>query len=340
MKTTFVLAVVAIALSAGRSTAQLEPISERYVKYEVLIPMRDGARLFTNVYIPKDRTKSYPIMLNRTPYSAGPYGPTSFRSGLGPSQGFSDEGYIFAYQDVRGKFLSEGEFTDVRPQLSENSRNKGIDESTDTYDTIDWLVKSIPANNGRVGIWGISYPGFYAAVGAIHNHPALRAASPQAPVTNWFLGDDFHHNGAMFLMDTLSFVSGFGPARPYPTTSPRGQINLPYSDPLKFYTDMEPLSNVDDIHFKGKIAFWGDMINHPTYDAFWQARNTTDKFYGVKTAVMTVGGWYDAEDLHGALHTYAGIEKMNPGITNTLVMGPWSHGGWSRGPGNRFGDID
>ncbi|MEP6755877.1 MAG: CocE/NonD family hydrolase [Chthonomonadales bacterium] len=333
------LIAVMILAVALKGNAQLAPISERYVKYELYIPMRDGVRLFSNVYIPIDRTKTYPIMLNRSPYSASPYGPTAIRGSLGPSNHFSDDGYIFVYQDVRGKYLSEGNFLDVRPQLPEAFRNKGIDESTDTYDTIDFLVKTLPANNGRVGIWGISYPGFYAAVGSIHSHPALKAASPQAPVTNWFMGDDFHHNGALFLMDSVSFISSFGPARPVPTTNPKGQIPLPPTEGAQFYKEVTPLSKVNTDYFKGKIAFWNDMVAHTTYDSYWQARNTTDKFYGVKTAVLTVGGWYDAEDLHGALHTYSGIEKMNPGATNMIVMGPWSHGGWSRGPGDRFGDI-
>jgi putative CocE/NonD family hydrolase len=315
-------------------------IREHYTKMELRIPMRDGVKLFTNVYVPKDTGQPYPIMLIRTPYSVAPYGQDAYRDTLGPSPKFGEEGFIFAYQDVRGKLLSEGEFVNMRPQKPTGASSQEIDESTDTYDTIDWLIKNLPNNNGKVGIWGISYPGFYAAAGVINSHPALKAASPQAPIADWFVGDDFHHNGALFLIDAFSFLSGFGPARPAPSIQgPPGVSFNTANDAYRFYLDLGPLPNVNENYFNHRIAFWDDMMEHGTYDAFWKARNLAPNLKGVKAAVMTVGGWFDAEDLHGALKVYKAIEKQNPGIQNRLVMGPWPHGGWSRGTGDKFGDI-
>jgi len=202
------------ALAAPPSTAPAGP----YVKHEFQIPMRDGVKLFTSVYVPRDVSRPHPIMLLRTPYSVAPYGPDRQRDELGPSQHFTDARYIFAYQDVRGRFMSEGEFVNMRPHRPVKTSKIDIDESTDTFDTIDWLVKNVANNNGRVGMWGVSYPGFYAAAGMIDSHPALKAVSPQAPIADWFVGDDFHHNGAFFLFDAFDFFSVFGLPRTGPTT--------------------------------------------------------------------------------------------------------------------------
>ncbi|MCI0487243.1 MAG: CocE/NonD family hydrolase [Blastocatellia bacterium] len=310
-----------------------------YTKSEHQIPMRDGVKLFTSVYAPKDTSRTYPIMLFRTPYSVRPYGPNEYRESVGPSELFAREGYIFVYQDVRGKYMSEGEYMNVRPHNPNKRSRSDIDESSDTYDTIEWLVKNIPNNNGRAGIWGISYPGFYATMGAIDSHPALKAASPQAPVTEWFIGDDFRHNGALFLSHAFGFFSSFGQPRKGLTTDGISRFDPGTPDGYKFFLELGPLANADKKYFKGNIEFWKELTEHDAYDAFWKSRTPLPHLKNVKTAVMTVGGWFDAEDVYGPLKTYEAIEKNNPGAYNILVMGPWYHGGWSRADGDLLGDI-
>jgi putative CocE/NonD family hydrolase len=334
----FVALSILLAL-AGRAPAQgLEYVQSHYTKFEYRIPMRDGARLFTAVYVPKDDSVAYPILMTRTPYTVGPYGADRYKTDLGPSPLFGKEGYAFVYQDVRGRYLSEGEFMDVRPHNPKKGP-KDIDESTDTYDTIDWLVKHVPNNNGRVGLWGISYPGFYTAAGMIDAHPALKAASPQAPIADWFVGDDFHHNGCLFLPHAFNFLSGFGRPRPEPTTKspPRFEHGTP--DGYDFFLRMGPLGNADSRYLKGDVAFWREITRHGNYDEFWQARNLRPHLKDIKPAVMTVGGWFDAEDLFGALETFKSVRRNKPVSANHLVMGPWSHGGWSRSDGDALGPV-
>lgn len=333
------LLLVACLTSVPVSRAQTEAdVKDQYTKLEQQITMRDGVKLFTSIYLPKDRSKKYPIMLNRTPYSVGPYGPNEFRTSVGPSLLFQKERYIFVYQDVRGRLMSEGDYVNVRPHNPAKT-GKAVDESSDTWDTIDWLVKNLPNNNGRVGMWGISYPGFYTTMGIIDAHPALKAASPQAPIADWFIGDDFHHNGTLFLPHAFNFLSGFGLPRPVPTTEfpPRFEHGTP--DGYKFFLEMGPVANADKKYLKGRVAFWNEMLAHPNYDEYWQARSTLPHLKSVRPAVMTVGGWFDAENLYGALNTYKAIERMNTGARNTLVMGPWFHGGWSRSDGEFLGNV-
>jgi putative CocE/NonD family hydrolase len=310
-----------------------------YTKTEQLIPMRDGVKLFTAIYTPKDQSQSYPIMLNRTPYTVFPYGPNAYKEALGPSEHFQKEKFIFVYQDVRGKFMSEGDFVDMRPYKATKAGPKDIDETTDTYDTIEWLVKNLPNNNGRVGMWGISYPGFYTSMGVIDAHPALKAASPQAPIADWFIGDDFHHNGALFLPHAFNFFSSFGKPRPKSTTEFPERFVHGTPDGYRFFLDLGPLANANTKYLKGEVAFWNDLMNHPNYDDYWQSRNIRPHLRNIKPAVMTVGGWFDAENLFGALNTYKTIESTNPGARNTLVMGPWFHGGWSRSDGDLLGSV-
>ncbi|MEJ2635386.1 MAG: CocE/NonD family hydrolase [Calditrichia bacterium] len=315
-------------------------LQRHYNKHEYRIPMRDGITLFTAVFTPKDTSQDFPIMLERTPYSVAPYGNDRFPENIGPWLHLAEEGFIFVFQDVRGRFMSEGDYVNMRPYNPHKKSNKDIDESSDTYDTIDWLVKNIPRNNGRVGMWGISYPGFYAAMGTIDAHPALKAVCPQAPIANWFVGDDFHHNGAFNLPLAFGFFTAFGVPREHLTTHwpPRFDFGTP--DGYRFYLDMGPLPNANKKYLKGKIPFWNDLMKHGTYDKFWQVRNTLQYFHHIKPAVMTVGGWFDAEDCYGALRTYQAIEANNPGIFNILIMGPWYHGGWVRSDGERLGDIN
>ena len=311
-----------------------------YTKSEHMIPMRDGVKLFLAVYSPKDTSQKYPILLSRTPYSCSPYGREAYKATIGPSQLFQKEGYIIVYQDVRGAWMSEGTYVNMRPQNDHKNKPADIDESSDTYDTIDWLVKNIPNNNGRVGMWGISYPGFYTAVGAIDAHPALKAASPQAPISDWFIGDDFHHNGTLFLPHAFNFFASFGRSRPKPTaTSNDKRFNHGTPDGYKFFLEMGSLANADKKYLHGEIGYWNEMMEHPHYDAYWQSRNTRPHLRNIKPAVMTVGGWFDAEDLFGALNTYKSVEKQSPGAYNILVMGPWFHGGWSRGDGEGLGNV-
>jgi putative CocE/NonD family hydrolase len=318
-----------------------EYIAANYTKREVLIPMRDGVKLFTSIYEPKDKSVQYPILMVRTPYQVAPYGET-IKNILGPNRLYAKEGYIFVYQDVRGRWMSEGQFEDVRPDI-ENKTSKDIDESTDTYDTIEWLVKNVANNNGRAGIYGISYPGFYASAGSIDSHPALKACSPQAPVSDWFRGDDMHHNGALFLAQNYRFFSNFGQPRPTPTADEKylkewkGRLT---NDGYNLFLELGGLKETADNYEKAlgiRIKFWDEMMAHPNYDQYWKDRNILPKLKNIKCATMTVGGWYDNEDLYGALHTYQAIEKQNPGIFNVLVVGPWDHGGWAGRDGDWLG---
>jgi len=317
-----------------------EAVLAGYTKYEYRIPMRDGVKLFTSVYVPKDDSKQYPMLMMRTPYSVGPYGIDQYKDHLGPSAAFAKEGYIFVYQDVRGRWMSEGEFVNMRPH---NPRKgpKDFDESTDTYDTIEWLLKTVKNHNGKVGQWGISYPGFYTAAGMIDAHPALKAVSPQAPINDWFVGDDFHHNGVLFLPHCFNFMANFGKPRPEPTTKfPYLKFEHGTPDGYDFFLKMGSLYNADKNYLKGEVAFWNEAMSHGTYDEFWKARNLRPHLKDIKPAVLTVGGWFDAENLFGALETYKNVEKQSPGHpANTLVMGPWVHGGWSGGDGDKLGDV-
>ncbi|MFN7117796.1 MAG: CocE/NonD family hydrolase [Saprospiraceae bacterium] len=315
-------------------------VREHYNKIERMIPMRDGIKLFTAIYIPKDisSTNKYPILMTRTPYSCAPYGEDSYSPRLTQYAHLAREGYIFVFQDVRGKFMSEGEFVDVRPYIA-NKKNNETDESSDTYDTVDWLIKNIANNNGNVGIHGISYPGFYTSASIPDAHPAIKAVSPQAPVTDWFMGDDFHHNGAFFLMDAFAFYYSFGQPRTGPTQEFAPGFEFPTQDNYKFYLETGALKNFTNNYMKG-IKFWNDLMQHPNLDDFWKARNARNYLKNVKPAVLVVGGLFDAEDTFGAWYTYNAIEKQDPNAKNSVVMGPWCHGCWSRDRGDFLGNVN
>jgi putative CocE/NonD family hydrolase len=317
-----------------------EYIRAHYTKYEYQIPMRDGVKLFTAVYVPKESAATYPMLLIRTPYSVAPYGPDKYPDSLRPGALYAQSGYIFVYQDVRGRWMSEGEYVNVRPHNPAKVKPTDIDESSDTYDTVEWLIKNVKGNNGKVGITGISYPGFYAVCGMIDAHPAVKAVSPQAPVSEWFIGDDFHHNGCLFLPHCFNFMYGFGKNRPEPTKKgDRVRFDHETPDGYKFFLEMGPLKNADAKYYKGEIAFWKEVMAHGTYDDFWKARNIRQHVKGIKPAVLTVGGWFDAENLFGALEIFKHAEANNPPEYNHLVMGPWDHGGWSRPGGDHLGDV-
>jgi len=317
-----------------------EWLRERLTKHEVYISMRDGVRLFTSFYVPRDTSRTYPILLRRTPYNSEPRGEEGYTPALMFNADLIEEGYILAFQDVRGRYMSEGEFLDVRPHNPDKRGDSDIDESSDTWDTIEWLVDNVPHNCGRVGIMGVSYPGFYATMSLPDAHPALKAVSPQAPVTNWFIGDDFHHNGAFFLMDAFSFYSSFGRPRPEPTRRGQGGFQWPNQDNYEFFLELGPIENVETEYFGDSISFWPDLMSHPDYDDFWKARDPLPHLKDIHPAVLVVGGWFDAEDLWGPLNTYEAIETQNPPTTeNRLLMGPWSHGQWAGDEGDNLGNV-
>lgn len=318
------------------SFAQTKPaddVKENYNKIERYITMRDGVKLFTSIYIPKDASASnkYPIMMQRTCYGVAPYGEDKMRSSLGPSEFMMKEKYIFVYQDVRGRWMSEGQWTNMTPVIENKKSKKDVDEGSDTYDTIDWMIKNIPNNNGKIGLWGISYPGFYTAVGLTANHPALKASSPQAPISDfWF--DDFHHNGA-FVQSYFFTYPVFGVQKTENTAKAwYKMIDAKTKDGYQFGLDLGPLKNADKYYADN--FFWQETVNHPNYDEFWQKRNLLPHLKNVTPAVMTVGGWFDAEDLRGPLAIYKTIEKNNPKAYNIIVEGPFGHGRWSRETGH------
>jgi putative CocE/NonD family hydrolase len=319
---------------------QVTDVRQKYDKKEVYITMRDGVRLFTSVYTPKNVSVSHPILINRTPYDIEPGGPDSFNYFMQAYSRYVDEDYIIVLQDVRGKYMSEGTFEDIRPIVPNKKNSKETYETTDTWDTVDWLVKNISNNNGNVGIFGISYPGFYSTMGIINSHPAVKAVSPQAPVSEWFLGDDFHHNGAFFQLDCFGFFYSNGHPHHKPTRTGNPGFIWPTSDNYDFFLSMGAIRNIAPKYFGDSIKFWNDAFDHPDYDEFWKSRNPLSFLTNVKPAVMTVGGWFDAEDLYGTLHTYKAIEKQNPqSVKNFLVMGPWSHGQWASGDARNLGNI-
>jgi putative CocE/NonD family hydrolase len=315
-------------------------IVENYYKIEQLIPMRDGVRLHTSIYIPKDTSEKHPFLMYRTPYSCAPYGEKNWMPLWNSfARYYMREGYILVYQDVRGRWMSEGEFMDIRPFNPNKTKSTDIDEASDTYDAIEWLLKNIPNNNGRVGVGGISYPGFYATMAALSNHPALKAVSPQAPVTDWFFGDDWHHNGALMLMDTYNFYTHFGYPRPVPVSTSLKTLEVNLSDNYQFYLETGAIKNFNEKYLHDSLAFWNEMFAHPYYDDWWKARNVRSFMKNIKPAMLVVGGLYDAEDCYGAWELYEAIEKQSPGTDNRLVFGPWSHGQWGRGNLDFLGNI-
>lgn len=336
----FNLSLIVLAGSlAGQEPGQLESyIRLHYTKHEAMVPMRDGVKLMTSVFVPQDSTKTYPILIKRTPYNVAPYGDDKYPSELGPSELFVKAGYIFVNQDVRGRFASEGEFQQVTPHLPTKSNASDVDESTDAYDTIEWLLKNVQNHNGRVGMYGISYPGFYAAAGMIDAHPALLAVSPQAPVSDWYF-DDFLHHGAFFLAHAFRWLSSNAAERPTPTTEPSKPFVYPTPDGYKMFLEAGSIENIDKLYLKGAIPFWQDMMQHPNRDEFWERRALIPHLKHVAPAVMTVTGWYDAEDLYGSFKTYQSLEELNPNVNNVLVVGPWRHGGWASSDGDRLGDV-
>ncbi|MDX2177968.1 MAG: CocE/NonD family hydrolase [Bryobacteraceae bacterium] len=318
----------------------VEFVKANYTKFEYEVPMRDGVKLFTSVYVPKDRAQTYPIMMSRTPYSVAPYGVDNYRAALGPSEKFARESYIFVYQDVRGRFQSQGKWIEMTPHKPVKKSPADVDEASDTYDTIDWLVKNVPNNNGKVGTWGISYPGFYTAAGMIDAHPAHKAASPQAPVTDLYGGDDAYHNGALMLAANFGFYLFFKPHLEPLKPEPGARSNVFKSpDGYDVFLRAGTLANATEKYYKEANPYWLATMNNPNLNEFWKSRNIAAHLKSIKPAVLTVGGWFDAEDVQGPQLVYRMIQENNPPAGNHIALGPWTHGQWSRGDGDKVGDI-
>jgi uncharacterized protein len=296
-----------------------------------MIPTRDGARLHTFIYRPAGHSEPLPFIMVRTPYGIAGSPARSFAVYL---KEMVAEGYIFVFQDIRGRYDSEGQFVMNRP-LHDPKDAKGVDESTDTWDTVDWLVRNVAGNNGRVGVLGVSYPGWLAAMAGVNPHPAVRAISPQAPMTDTWMGDDFFHQGAFRLSYGFEYATDM-------ELSNDGSIPVPIDryDAYDWYLQLGSLANVSRGVLKGKsVPTWQNFTAHPTYDAFWKARALPTYLTSLTVPTMTVGGWWDQEDFYGALKTYETLEKLDTRGINYLVMGPWNHGGWSRGAGDSLGKI-
>jgi uncharacterized protein len=331
-----------VRAQAPAANQQEEFIKTHYAKHDYRIPMRDGAKLFVSVYTPdpgafKDQGP-YPFLMTRTPYSCGPYGEDKMPLRLGPSQELLESGYIFVCGDARGRYQSEGVFQEMNPHIDDKKSNKDVDESTDMFDTVEFLLKHVENNNGKVGIAGISYPGFYTSASIIDSHPAIKAASPQAPMTNLFFNDDGYHGGAFMLSANHGFYVFFYPQKNPTLPEKRVPYDFGTPDSYKYYLHAGPTGNLDKAFDDSNFLFH-DQLVHTTYDDYWKKRDLSQHMKNIHTAVMTVGGWFDAEDLSGPFKTFHAIDEFNPGAVNTLVVGPWTHGGWSRMDGDSLGDV-
>ncbi len=317
-------------------------VKENYTKIDTTIVMRDGVKLYTIIYIPKDQSPKYHFLIERTPYSVAPYGANNYARRLGPNTELMNEKYIFVYQDVRGRYMSEGVNLEVTPYISDKKDKTEVDESSDTYDTMDWLLKNIPNNNGRAGLYGISYPGFYATASLPGAHPSIKAVSPQAPVTDEFIGDDANHNGAFFLLDNFMFMNYYGKERSGPTQDyGSSMFNANNNDVYNYFLKMGTIKNTQSSqYFNRRSYIWNEYLAHDTYDNYWQKRNIRQYLKNITIPTLVVGGWFDAEDLFGSLHTYEAIEKQSPVNNNFIVMGPWTHGGWARNGWDKFGTYN
>ena len=348
----FALCATAVAQQRTAEPPQPFDVRAHYTKYEFRIPMRDGKRLFTSVYVPKDTSKTYPFLMTRTPYTVAPYGEDNYKTRLGPSETFDRAGYIFVFQDVRGRYMSEGAFVEMRPHIDKPGP-KDVDESTDTYDTVEWLLKNVPNNNGKAGIWGISYPGFYTSASIIDSHPAIKAASPEAPMTDLFFTDDGYHGGAFQIGANFGFYTSFKPRDTTPCSMPPcksdgAEPQLPpkagsftpfdygTNDGYAYFLAHLPSSTLKPI---ANNWLFNDQMDHNTYDAYWQARDLSRHMHGIKAAVLVVGGWFDAEDLSGPFKTFHAVEQQSPDTWSGLVVGPWVHGGWARWQGASLGRV-
>jgi putative CocE/NonD family hydrolase len=318
---------------AGPFGAQQQPdYSGLFHRTDVMIPMRDGVKLHTQIYTPLKGSGPFPFLIERTPYGI-PLDSHGITTKLAAYEAMIPDGYIFVFQDIRGRYLSEGKFVMQRP-VRDPKDPKSIDEGTDTYDTIDWLLKNVANNNGRAGLVGISYGGWLTVMGTLQPHPALKAASEQASPADMFLGDDFHHNGAF----RLSY--GFEYAALMETSKTNFNFQFNDYDTYEWYLNLGPLSNVNALYFHGQMPTWNHFVGHPNYDAFWQSQAVQNLLHGAKVPMLNVAGWWDQEDFYGPLKIFETLEKNDPHHWNSVVVGPWNHGGWSHGPGRKLGNMD
>jgi putative CocE/NonD family hydrolase len=340
----FFLGAEFCAFAQTPSNGQAEFIKTHYAKFEYRIPMRDGVKLFVSVYVPQAGTFKdagpYPFLMTRTPYGCGPYGVNKMPARLGVTQELLESGYIFVCGDVRGRYQSEGVFQEMTPAIDTRKSKNDVDESTDMYDTVEFLLKQVKNNNGNVGITGVSYPGFYTAASIIDSHPAIKAASPQATQVDLFFNDDGYHGGAFMLSANYGFYVDFYPQKnPVLPEDTRKPFHFSTPDSYKFYLQAGPTENLDKA-FHGTNFLFHDQLVHTTYDDYWKKRDLTPHMKNVHAAVLNVGGWFDAEDLSGPFKMFHAIDEFNPGAVNTLVVGPWTHGGWLHGDGDRLGDVN
>ena len=324
----------------GGDAAHLAWLEANYEKTSHMVPMRDGVELYTIVYRPRETTEPLPMMLFRTPYWVGPYEPGEYRNPLGPSAEFDRAGYVFVFQDVRGQFMSGGDFEVIRPLAPTPKGSTTADESTDNYDTIEWMLANLERHNGRVGQWGISYPGWQTVMGMVDAHPALAASSPQASPADMFIGDDWHHNGAFRIMYAFSWLAGNARRRDAPTDTRGAAFDYGTDSGYDFFLEAGAASNIDELYFRGEVPAWNDFMEHDTYDDYWQNQNALAHLSGIRHPVLNVAGWFDTEDFYGPMSIYRTIEVDNPGTENTLAAGPWLHGGWRRMLGDHLGCIE
>jgi putative CocE/NonD family hydrolase len=338
------IGILVVLLPAGTGAVAQQPafdVKAHYVKRDHMLPMRDGVKLFTIVYTPRDTSRTYPIILFRTPYSIRPYEPDVYRPVLGPSGEFDRDGYIFVFQDVRGKFRSEGEFEVMKPFKPVKNGPADVDESSDTYDTIEWLLRNLRFHNSRVGMWGVSYPGWQVVLGMMNPHPALKAASPQASPSDMFIGDDFHHNGAFRLMYAFSWLAGNARTRAGQGTERGSAFSYGTPDGYRFFMEAGAPARIDSLYFHGEVPAWNDFMNHGNYDRYWQTQNVLAHLETVPAdlPILNVAGWFDAEDFYGPTSIYYTLEKLHPRNRSVLAIGPWLHGGWNSMPGDQLGNI-
>ncbi|MGE5357510.1 MAG: CocE/NonD family hydrolase [Bacteroidales bacterium] len=330
-----VVAVVVAFLALAGAPARMQQAAvaspaDRYAARDVMIPMRDGVKLHAKIIAPKEQRENLPIIFSRTPYGVD----MSMMTLAGYMKALADDGYVFVFEDIRGKYKSEGVFIMQRPPCPiQGPQSSCMDEGTDTYDTIDWLIKNVPQNNGRVGMLGISYDGWTTIMGALNPHPALKAISPQASPADMWLGDDFHHNGAF----RLSY--GFEYAAMMESGKDVKQFSFDRYDTFEWYLRLGPLANVNAKYLNGRIPTWNDYVAHPDYDAFWQRQTLVPFLRDVKVPTLNVAGWWDQEDFYGPVRIYDALEPHDTRHQNFLVVGPWNHGGWSRGTGETLGAI-
>jgi len=339
LATTVGVAVLGVAFAVATPQDTFDA-REHYDKAAYMVPMRDGVRLYTIVYTPRDTSRDYPVMLFRTPYSIRPYEPDQYRRPLGPTEQFDRDGYIFVFQDARGTYRSEGAFQVIKPLNGPDAGPSDADESTDNWDTIEWVLNNIPGHNGRVGQWGISYPGWQTVMGMVGAHPALAASSPQASPSDMFIGDDWHHNGAFRLMYAFGWLSRNARRRDEPTEARAGAFDYGTPWGYDFFLDIGPVANINELFFHDDVPAWNEFMEHGTYDEYWQRQNALLSLDDITHPVLNVAGWFDAEDFYGPTSIYYTLEEQNPVNQSTLVVGPWLHGGWRSMSGESLGCID